>query len=99
MVLASSRSLFFVIVPHGLASVMRWDWIGAGHVVRHRIGGSRVGDAGEGKQSGGSHTRPAPDLAVSQAPTCEGVVGTISEMLVGQDVNILWPGSSQKSLI
>jgi hypothetical protein len=38
MVPASLRSLL-VSVPRELASVMSWDWIGAGHAVCHRIGG------------------------------------------------------------
>jgi hypothetical protein len=55
-------------------------------MARQRIGGSRAWFAGMGEESGGSHTPPAPDLAASQAPTCEGVVGMISEMLVGRGV-------------
>jgi hypothetical protein len=62
--------------------VTSWEWIGAGHVARQRIGGSRACFAGKGKESGGSHTSLAPDLAASQAPTCEDVVGMIPEMLV-----------------
>jgi len=66
-------------------------------VVRHRSGGSGAGDEEEGWRSGGSHTPPAPDLAASQAPTWVGVVGMISEMLVGRDA--ISCASSQKSSI
>jgi hypothetical protein len=50
--------------------------------------GWRAGFGEEGEESGGSHTPPpAPDLTASQeAPTWEGAVGMISEMLVGREV-------------